>query len=142
MENEPFVYEKTFNAPASKLWTALTDTTAMQKWYFNIAEFKPEVGFEFEFSAGTDDKQYLHKCRVTNVVPGKKIAYTWQYDGYEGSSEVTFELFEEGGQTKLVLTHTGLESFPGKKYPEFAKESFANGWDYIIGTSLPAFVEK
>ena len=70
---------------------------------------------------------------------GKKLAYTWRYEGFEGDSLVTFELFAEGARTRLKLTHAGLESFP--KIPDFARKNFMEGWTSIIGTSLKAFVE-
>ena len=33
------------------------------KWYFDIKDFKPEVGLAFQFYAGDDKKKYLHLCR-------------------------------------------------------------------------------
>ncbi|MEO6719532.1 MAG: SRPBCC domain-containing protein, partial [Ferruginibacter sp.] len=111
MENTPIVLERTFNAPAAKVWKAITDNTEMKKWYFDLEEFKAEPGFEFQFYGGTDEHKYLHLCRVTEVEPGKKLTYSWKYDGYPGESFVTFEIFEEGDKTKLVLTHKGLETF-------------------------------
>lgn len=142
MSNEPFTIERTFNAPASEVWKAITDKNAMKQWYFDLPEFKPEAGFEFQFSGGPEDgKQYLHLCKVTEVVPGKKLAYSWKYDGYEGISFVTFELFEEGTRTRLKLTHAGLETFPASN-PDFAKHNFAEGWTHLIGTALRDFVEK
>jgi uncharacterized protein YndB with AHSA1/START domain len=47
MENDPFVIERTYNAPIAKVWKALTDKNDMKQWYFDLSEFKPEVGFEF-----------------------------------------------------------------------------------------------
>lgn len=35
----------------------------MKQWYFDIKEFKPEVGFEFQFYGGTEEKRYLHLCK-------------------------------------------------------------------------------
>ena len=141
MKTEPFVIERTFNAPVAKVWKAITDKNEMKQWYFDIAEFKPEVGFEFHFSAGDEEKTYLHLCKITEVIVGKKLSYSWRYDGYPGSSVVTFELFAEGNNTKLKLTHTGLETFP-QDNPDFAVQNFAKGWTQIIGSSLPAFLEK
>lgn len=141
MNHEPFVIERTFNASASAVWKAVTDKNEMKKWYFDLKEFKPETGFEFEFSAGRDEKQYLHLCKVTEASPEQKLTYSWQYAGYEGNSFVTFELFEEDGSTRLRLTHQGLETFP-KDNPDLAKERFAEGWNYIIGQSLTAYLEK
>jgi uncharacterized protein YndB with AHSA1/START domain len=141
MNNEPFIIERTFNAPIGKVWKSITGKNEMKAWYFDIAEFKPAVGFEFQFTAGDGKKSYLHLCKITEVITGKKLSYTWRYDGYPGNSEVTFELFAEGNKTRLKLTPTGLETFP-QNDPSFAVESFTKGWTHIIGSSLPAFLEK
>lgn len=142
MSNEPFVIERTYNAPAATVWKAITDNKDMKQWYFDLEEFRPEVGFEFRFSGGPDkDRQYLHICRVTEVVPQKKLTYSWSYDGYEGISYVTWELFNEGNKTRLKLTHAGLETFPANN-PDFAKKNFEAGWTHIVGTSLKEFLEK
>ena len=140
MSNEPFVIERTFNAPIAKLWKAITDKDKMKQWYFDVAEFKPEVGFEFQFTAGTDTKKYLHLCKVTEAIAGKKLTYSWRYDGYEGNSLACFELFEEGDKTRLKLTHEGLETFPASN-PDFVKTNFAAGWNQILDKSLKIFLE-
>jgi uncharacterized protein YndB with AHSA1/START domain len=137
-----FTIEKTYHAPIAKVWKAITDKDAMKKWYFNLAEFKPEVGFEFQFyGEGHKGEQYLHLCKIIEVAVEKKLCYSWQYDGYQGYSVVSFELFAEGDTTRLKLTHEGLETFPGNN-PDFAKESFAEGWAWLIGTELRQFVEE
>ena len=40
------------DAHISDVWTAITDKTWMKQWYFDLQEFKPEVGFTFEFVGG------------------------------------------------------------------------------------------
>jgi uncharacterized protein YndB with AHSA1/START domain len=140
MNNEPFVIERTYNAPVEKVWKAITDQGQMKEWYFDIAEFKAEAGFKFQFSGkGSKGEEYLHLCEVKEVIPNKKLSYSWTYDNYEGYSVVTFELFDENGTTRLKLTHEGLETFPA--LPDFARESFVAGWTEIIGTSLKKYVE-
>jgi uncharacterized protein YndB with AHSA1/START domain len=141
MKEEPIVVERTLDAPIGKVWKALTDKDQMKEWYFDLSAFKPELGFEFQFEGGKDDRRYLHLCKVTELVKEKKITYSWRYDGYEGISYVSFELFAEGDKTRLNLTHKNLESFP-KSNPDFAKVNFDEGWTQIIGSSLPAYLEK
>jgi uncharacterized protein YndB with AHSA1/START domain len=141
MSDQPFVIERLFDAPIANLWDALTKNEQMRKWYFQLAEFKPVVGFEFQFTGKTKENvEYLHLCRVTEVIPGKKLAYSWRYDGYPGNSIVTFELTGEGKKTKLKLTHAGLETF-AQSGPDFAKDNFAGGWTSILNDSLKEFVE-
>ena len=137
---EAIIMERIFDAPVAKVWKALTDVDQMREWYFDLKEFKPEVGFEFEFTVEHEGVKYHHLCKITEVVSQKKLAYTWRYKGHEGDSLVTFELFANGDQTRLTLTHEGLETFP--KLPGFARTNFMAGWTAIIGSSLKEFVEK
>jgi uncharacterized protein YndB with AHSA1/START domain len=137
---EPLVIERTFNAPAAQVWKAITDVDDLRRWYFDLKEFKPQTGFEFQFVVEHAGTRYDHHCKVTAVIPQKKIAYSWRYEGHEGDSLVTFELFAEGDKTKLKLTHTGLETFP--KLPAYARKNFMEGWTQLIGSSLKDFVEN
>lgn len=140
MEAKPFIIERTYDAPSLHVWRAITEVEYLQQWYFNVSEFKPEPGFEFRFVSEPCEEANVHLCKVTEVVKGKKISYSWRYEGYEGESMVTFELFEEGKKrTKLVVTHRGLETFPKDIV---TKKNFAAGWTYLIGTSLKDLLEK
>ena len=137
---EAITLERTFDAPLARVWKALTDVDQMREWYFDLKEFKPQVGFEFEFIVEHEGNSYHHLCRVTDVVPEKKIAYTWRYKGEPGDSLVAFELFPDGKKTRLKLTHTGIETFP--KTPAYARKNFEAGWTAIIGSELKQFVER
>jgi uncharacterized protein YndB with AHSA1/START domain len=136
----PIVIERIFNAPVARVWEALTDVDQMKQWYFDLKEFKAQVGFEFEFVVEHEGNSYHHLCRVTEVIPGKKIAYTWRYKGQPGDSLVTFELSPEESKTRLKLTHAGIETFP--KTPAYARKNFENGWTAIVDSELRQFVEK
>ena len=137
---EVVVVERTLNAPVARVWKALTDVDQMREWYFDLKEFKPEVGFEFEFVVEHEGNKYHHLCRITDVVPEKKIAYTWRYKGEPGDSLVTFELAGDGDKTTVKVTHTGIETFP--QTPAYARKNFEAGWTTIIGTELKQFLEK
>lgn len=140
IKEEPLVLERVFDAPVALVWKALTEVDDIKHWSFDIAEFKLRVGFEFRFTGqGKDGAKKHHRCRITEVVPEKRLAYTWRYEGYAGDSLVTFELFAEGKKTKLRLTHTGLESFAA--IPALAKANFEAGWTQIVGSNLKSFVE-
>jgi uncharacterized protein YndB with AHSA1/START domain len=112
----------------------------MRRWFFELAEFKAEPGFEFRFAVEHEGFNYDHHCKVMAAMPNKKLSFTWRYAGYEGSSLVTIELFAEGNQTRVKLTHEGLESFPA--IPAFTRKNFMQGWRQLIGTSLKEYVEN
>lgn len=137
---EAVIVERTFDAPVARVWKALTDADQMRVWYFDLKEFKPQVGFEFEFVVEHEGNTYHHLCKVTEAIPQNKIAYTWRYKGEPGDSLVTIELFPESNMTRLWLRHEGLETFP--KTPAYARKNFEQGWIAIIGTELKQFVES
>jgi len=141
MEKKPLIVESIYDVPTEKVWNALTDNSEIKKWYFQLQDFKPKVGFKFDFLGGPDEgPQFLHLCEITQIEEGKKIAYTWKYDNYPGNSEITWELFEAGDKTRLTLTHTGLESF-AENGKDFSKESFKGGWNYFLNDALKKYLE-
>jgi uncharacterized protein YndB with AHSA1/START domain len=142
MDNLPFVIERVFDAPVEKVWDAITKNEEMKEWYFQLADFKPVIGFEFQFTGKADENtEYLHLCKVTEVVDKKKLTYSWRYDGMPGISFVSFELFAEIKKTRLKLTHAGIESFSSGG-PHFASQNFAEGWTFILDKSLNGYLMK
>ncbi|MFV0148746.1 SRPBCC domain-containing protein [Empedobacter falsenii] len=140
MSAKPVVVVEIFDTSIDKVWDALTTKAAFDKWYFDINEFDLKVGFEFEFYGGS----YLHHCKIVEFAPQSKLVYTWKYPVYEGNSVVTFllEVIENEfvPQTKLTLTHEGIESFPPED-KNFSRESFEAGWSEIIRISLKSYLE-
>lgn len=132
--------EQTFNVSPAVLWIALTDKREMKKWYFDLVEFRPEVGFRFSFTGGpSPERQYVHHCEITEAIPLQKLTYSWAYEGYRGVSYVTFELFPQKSKTLLTLTHSGIDSFPADE-PDLAIENFRQGWNSIINESLKNYI--
>ena len=137
----PLIKEVVINAAPSKVWSAITEVEKAKQWFMEQKGFKPEVGNEFTMLAVMDGKEFLHLCKVTEVIPYKKLSYTWKYKGVPGDSLVTFELFPEGDKTRVKLTHEGLDTFPQDK-PEYARKNFDMGWTQLIEKSLKEFAEK
>lgn len=134
--------DETYNVSPDKIWEALTDKDKMKKWYFDLNEFKAEKDFEFSFAGkGHKGENYIHLCKVTEVVVNKKLQYSWEYEKFPGQSLVTFELSEEGSETRLKLTHSGLETFP-QDNPDFAYESFKGGWTELLTKYLSDYLKK
>ena len=142
MTKGTYKVERIFEAKTKDVWRAITEKELMKQWYFDLQEFKAEVGFVFEFTGGEKSgPQYLHRCEITEVIVEKKLSHTWSYVGYEGVSYLTFELFPEGDETKLILTHSGIETFPAN-IKDFGLHNFESGWNHIIHTALKNFLEK
>ena len=141
MNTQSVIVEKTYNVQPQKIWNALTDVDEMRKWYFDVSDFRPEPGFNFSFTGGTEHKQYLHLCEVKEAIPNRVISYSWRYEGEPGDTLVKFELIPEGSETKLRVTHTGFETFTSGN-PDLAKENFQAGWTDILNTSLSNYLEQ
>lgn len=139
MSNNLLIIEQEFDAPLELVWRAITEKELMKKWYFDISDFQPEVGHQFHFEGGEEDKRYVHLCEVVEVILHKKLKYSWTYKGHSGLSFVTFELSSIGEKTIVKLTHEGLETFSN---PDFIRENFENGWKYLIQESLKEYLEK
>jgi len=142
MKNQKIALEQLLNAPISRVWKALTDKNEMKQWYFDLAEFNPEVGFKFHFTGGpSPERQYLHLCEITEVIPNEKLEYSWHYDGYEGNTLLTFILVEQGNKTLLKFSHAGIETFPANN-PDLALSNFVTGWNQIIHTSIKEYIDN
>ncbi len=138
---EPIVVEQTYeNATTEDVWKAITEVDRMQKWYFEqISAFEADVGFETVFDVSCGERNYPHAWKVTEVFPGERIKYDWRFDGYEGDSNVCFEITDTDGGAHLRLTHTTVEDFQ-EGIPEFSRESCLGGWTYFIQESLKKYL--
>jgi len=139
-----FQIEKTYNAPISLVWQAITDRTMMKEWYFDFDEaFKPEPGAVFEWTAGdTKDKQWLHRGKMLEIIPGEKLVHTWEYPGYSGSSTLSWNLSKlDDATTKVTLVHEFTIPFDST-VQELKKENFEMGWNHIINISLTEYLDK
>jgi uncharacterized protein YndB with AHSA1/START domain len=140
--DEPIVIEQNFEVSVGELWNAITELNQMTQWFFeNIEAFVPKVGFETRFVIENEGRIFPHLWKITEVIPQRKIAYNWKYEGYTGDSFVTFELFEQGKNTNLKLVHTITEDF-SSNIPEFARDSCIGGWNYFIKQRLKEYLKS
>jgi uncharacterized protein YndB with AHSA1/START domain len=136
--------EKTYKSPIEMVWKAISDREQTKKWYFDFPEsFKMEVGSEFDWMGGEPNgKQWLHRGKITEVIPGKKLVHTWEYPGYSGASTIIWDLTSvDENTTKLNFTHEFTVPFD-EKVVELRRENFAEGWNHNINIGLKEFLEK
>mgnify|MGYP006294161757 CR=1 FL=1 len=138
----PIVKEQSFSTSVDELWKAISELEQMKQWFFdNIPSFKAEVGFSTSFVVENQGRVFLHRWMITEVVPLKKIAYNWRYEGYPGDAAVIFELQEDQGQTHLRVKHIVLEDYP-PDIPEFARKNCDEGWTYFIQKRLKQYLTE
>lgn len=137
----PVIIEEKFSTTVDKMWNAISSIEEMTKWYFNnIPAFEPIVGFRTGFCIQSGNRKFIHQWEITKVIPFKLIEYNWKYEDYPGDSFVKFEVFEEEGKIRLILTHRVVEDFPDE-IEEFKRESCLAGWEYFIRGNLKNYIE-
>jgi uncharacterized protein YndB with AHSA1/START domain len=99
------------NAPASKVWEALTTPEILKKYYFGAditSDWK--VGSPITYKGQWQGKSYEDKGKILAFEPEKLLITThWSPlsgvpDSPENYHKVTYELSEQGGSTKVTLT--------------------------------------
>ena len=138
----PITVQYKINAAPEKIWKALTDKNEMKSWYFDIQDFEPEVGKQFNFYEPGGENKFHHQCEILEIIPDKKLKYTWAYPDFsDKKTTVTWELIPEDEMTVVKLTHETIENFKDLG-AGFSRESFTGGWNAIIGQSLKEYLEK
>ncbi len=100
-ETRSVVVEREFGHTPEKIWRALTQPHLIAEWLMK-GDFMPVIGHRFDFRAdwGAVD------CRVTEVEPNRKLAYTWEGMGLE--SVVTWTLTPSPTGTLLRMEQIGF----------------------------------
>jgi len=123
--------ERLLDASPETVWRYLTESELRQQWFMGGTDARPESEFELivdhdrlsenevpypEDYASAKGKRFTEK--VLRFQPPRLLETTFQ-SGQGG--KVTYELFPEGGKTRLVLTHSGITSPTGF-------QGFGAGW--------------
>jgi len=117
-EVDAITEEITINAPADKVFEALTSPEARVKWWGAEGRFKTTHA---ESDLRRDGKWIMHGIGVggkpftlqgvyREIQRPHLLVFTWLPSWQEGASEslVRFELEEKEGMTLVRLTHSGL----------------------------------
>jgi uncharacterized protein YndB with AHSA1/START domain len=130
--------ERILPGPVERVWDYLADSQKRRLW---LAEgvMEPRKGGRVEHvfrngelsheltpaRFGSTDGPTARIGTVTEFEPHSRLSYLWPGDG-DQRSEVTFELFPQGDEVKLILTHRRLAG-PGEMV------LVASGWDAHLG---------
>jgi len=119
-----------FPHPPAAVWEYLTNAQLMELWLMKN-DFQPIVGHEFQFRTNPHpdvDFGGTFYCKVLEIVPFKKLSYSWKTGPGDGSttidSVVNWELQPKDNGTLLLLDHNNFAVM--KNLPLF--NSMIDGW--------------
>src|SRR5438552_6680239 len=124
--------ERMLDAPTDKVWRYLTEAELRRQWFMGGTDARPDSEFELlvdHDNLSEDEVPYPESYaaskgavwteQVISFEPPRLLETTFQ-GGKNGN--VTYELFPEGDRTRLVLTHSGIQSGTGT-------QDFGSGWN-------------
>ena len=128
------------NAPAAKVWDALTNPAKTKIYMFGcetVSDWKP--GSELLWRAHYEGKDIdFVKGEIVSIEPDKKLVYTTfdplstMEDKPENYLRVTYELKENNSQTEFTVTQDGYENAAeGKRRFQEAYNN-GEGWNPIL----------
>ena len=137
-DGSTFVYVTYIRTTPEKLWSALTDTDFMQRYWFNMR-------VESDFKKGSPWKIVYPDGRVTDTgemlesIPPKRLVIKWRNEfkpelKAEGFAICTMDIEPAGGAVKLTITHT-----IDKKNAKFI-EAVSGAWPMIL-SNLKSLLE-
>ena len=124
--------EIVIEASAPKVWEHITNPEKIAGWLMPN-DFEAKVGRKFFLECEHSGKQL---CVVKEIVPNRKLVYTFQTKDPEADTLVTITLAQEGKATRLTLLHTGWDALPP------AEQEKADNYDKGWGTLLPRLKEQ
>jgi uncharacterized protein YndB with AHSA1/START domain len=133
------------NVSPARVYEAWTDSAQLREW------FGPEnvrtrnltadvrVGGKYRWDLTSPEGEDMSAFgEYKELVQGKKIVFTWQWDDDEAwenrSSVVTIELFERRGGTELRFRHEQLPS-------EESRDRHNEGWNSLLD-GLEQFISR
>jgi uncharacterized protein YndB with AHSA1/START domain len=132
--NDKYIAEATttINAPASKVWDALTKPDQIKQYLFGTEVTTDwQVGSPITYRGVWEGKAYEDKGMILQREPGKVLVSTfWSSlsglpDIPENYKTVRYELSPEGDKTRLTITQDNNDS------PDEAKHSQQN-WQMVL----------
>lgn len=143
-QHATFVIERTYPAPAARVFAAWADPAAKARWFAGSDEATGDYELDFrlggrEISRGAapDGEVYTYEARYQDIVPDHRIVYT--YDMYCDETRIsvsltTVEFKAEDAGTRLIYTEQGA-FLDGEDKPQYREQGTGSLLD-ALGAEL------
>jgi len=149
-DQDAIVSEIQINAPAERIFKALTDAAELKRWFTNpecpVKSWQMDARVGGSYSYATEKGSIVvngvseFKCQgeILECDPPRVLVYTWIASWHDDTSKrtvVRWELAPKQGGTHVKVTHSGLASLP------IARKDYSGGWPGVV-EMLKNFVEN
>ena len=119
-------------APCAMVWRAWTDPKQLTQW-FSPSEVKcagmtadVKVGGAFRVHMVSEKGDHFAFGKYTEIVPNKRLQFTWEWEKYAmPDSVITVDFEDLGATTRLTLVHEGLPD-------EEDVREHTHGWNSLV----------
>ena len=119
-------------APVDEVWRALTTPEQIKQWFFGVdTESDWEQGSQIVHRGEWEGKPYVDKGEIVRIEPPHLLVHThWsdlsgKPDSPEHYQEVTWEVAEQNGGSRLTITEHNLPS-------DDAKDTSDQAWSMVL----------
>lgn len=126
---DAIIKEQIINHSIDSVWNAISIGEEISSWFIN-ADFKPEPGYKYTFTAGEENGC----AQITGVVKEADpytLIYTWMVANTDVETTVKWTLEAVAGKTKLVLEHSGISNYTNETAITMFGQ-FNAGWDNCV----------
>lgn len=139
---EKLILTRTFKAPVERVYAAWTDPEKMRRWFapgdmtVPAAEAEVRVGGRYRVQMQGGDCEFNTTGGVyREVIPNRRLVFTWQWEGTDLETLVTLEFRSlSANETELTLIHEGFDN-------EATRDKHGQGWDGCLA-NLASFLES
>jgi uncharacterized protein YndB with AHSA1/START domain len=121
------------NAPAQKVWQALTDPAIIKQYFFGTnVQSDWKKGSLITWTGEWQGKTYQDKGTILDITPGQYVKYSYwssmsgTEDKPENYQNVTYDLQEKDGVTTFELTQDKIKGVESKQHSE-------QNWQAVFG---------
>lgn len=126
---DAIIKEQIFNHAIDKVWNAISVGEEISTWFIN-ADFKPEPGYQYTFTAG-EEKGCTQITGIVKEANPYTLIYTWMVENTDVETTVKWTLESVAGKTKLVLEHSGISKYTDDTAITMFGH-FSAGWDNCV----------
>jgi uncharacterized protein YndB with AHSA1/START domain len=123
--------ERTFNAPAQRVFDAWTSPEVLRRWWHaeydwetSLAEVDLRVGGAVRVVMRNphDGAEYGGSGQYLEIDPPRRLVFTWYWDGNDTRQLIEIDFEEADGRTTVRFTHRDL-------WTEEAVRDHEGGWN-------------